>query len=201
MRFPKNTLLALGIWESGRIIKKYKKPIAWPWAVNLEGRSHYFENKKEAVDFVKKNIRLEKRNIDVGCMQVNLKHHPKAFRSIDRAFSPKHNVEYAASFLAKKYKQTKSWDKAIAHYHSSNEDRGDRYKNKILAIAKNINQYLHPYISFSQEKKKQMAINLSPKNIMERNRSKSKVAFAKRSKGYKSNIMLKFKKRNSEKSA
>lgn len=201
MRFPENALLALGIQESGRIIKQYKKPIAWPWSVNLDGKSHYFESKKEAVEFVKKNIREGKRNIDVGCMQVNLKHHPKAFKSIDKAFNPRYNIEYAAKFLVKKYKQTSSWSDAIAHYHSSDKERGTRYRNNVLHIAKNMDQYIHPYIMFQQEKKKQMAINLSPKNIMERNKAKSRVAFAKKSRGYKSDIMLKFKKRNSEKNA
>lgn len=201
MKFPENTLLALGIQESGRILKKYKRPIAWPWAVNLEGKGHYFESKKEAVDFVKQNIREGKRNIDVGCMQVNLKHHPRAFRSIEKAFSPKYNIGYAADFLSKKYKQTKSWSKAIAHYHSSNEEKGRNYKNKVFTIANNINKYADPYVRFHQERKKQMAINLSPKNIMAKNKAKSRIQFAKKSERYKSDILVDFTKKNSNKNA
>ena len=37
--------------------------------------------------------------MDVGCMQVNLYHHAHAFSSLDNAFDPQSNVDYAARFL------------------------------------------------------------------------------------------------------
>ncbi len=39
------------------------------------------------------------QSIDVGCMQINLRAHPAAFASIDDAFDPAANADYAARFL------------------------------------------------------------------------------------------------------
>ena len=39
------------------------------------------------------------RSIDIGCMQVNLMHHPNAFATLDAAFDPLANALYAARFL------------------------------------------------------------------------------------------------------
>src|SRR5690606_29172097 len=82
-----------------------------------------------------------KESIDVGCMQVNLKHHPKAFDSIEQAFNPKHNIGYAASFLREKYEQLGTWSQAIAHYHSATHHLGEKYKKNVVKIAQNIDHY------------------------------------------------------------
>ena len=50
---------------------------------------------------VRKLQRRGVRNIDVGCMQVNLRYHPKAFKSLGQAFDPRANAAYAAGFLRK----------------------------------------------------------------------------------------------------
>ena len=39
------------------------------------------------------------RSIDIGCAQVNLMHHPDAFASLEQAFDPMANADYAARFL------------------------------------------------------------------------------------------------------
>ena len=146
LKLPENTLYAMGIHETGKTHSESRKNIAWPWSVNKAGKSYYFDNKREAVAFVKKEIKVGNNNIDVGCMQVNLKHHPDAFPSIEKAFSPRYNVRYAANFLIQKYKAKKSWGDAIAHYHSANPAKGKKYKNKVIKIAKNIDSYKSLYL-------------------------------------------------------
>jgi soluble lytic murein transglycosylase-like protein len=101
------------------ILQKIQRS-AWPWTVNVEGKGFYFNSKKEAVFFVRKQLQEGKTSIDVGCMQINLKHHPEAFVKLEQAFNPRHNIGYAASFLVKKFAELGSWGKAIAHYHSAN---------------------------------------------------------------------------------
>lgn len=176
LKLPGDTLYAIGLHETSKIHSKHKTPIAWPWTVNFKGKSHYFNSKKEAKDFVKAKIRAGETNMDVGCMQVNLKHHPDAFRSIDHAFTPRYNVAYAANFLVTKYNKLGSWGKAIAHYHSANPTKGSRYKNKVLKIAKNMDRHKSIF-------KVQKSINSTPKKG-------SKLAFDGNERRYKSNMMV-----------
>lgn len=176
LKLPEDTLYAIGLHETSKIHSKHKVPIAWPWTVNYKGKGYYFKSKNEAKDFVKEKIRAGENNIDVGCMQVNLKHHPDAFRSIDQAFTPRYNVSYAANFLVSKYKSLGSWGKAISHYHSSHPTKGKRYKNKVLKIAKNMDKH--------------KSIFKTEKSINYKNRNSSQLAFDHNSKRYKSNMMV-----------
>ena len=73
------------------------------------------------------------RNIDVGCFQISLLHHPQAFASLDEAFDPISNARYAARFLRTLYRQTGNWQDAVALYHSASADRGPRYRDRVLA--------------------------------------------------------------------
>lgn len=140
-RIPTDTLYSISLNETGRVHSTKKVKLSWPWAVNVEGLGHFFNTKQEAVHFVKKQIAEGKESIDVGCMQVNLKHHPKAFKSVEEAFDPRANIAYAASFLRSKYDQLGCWHKAIAHYHSATETLGTKYKNNVTTTAKNIERY------------------------------------------------------------
>ncbi len=71
------------------------------------------------------------RNIDVGCMQVNLRYHPDAFASIEAAFDPATNVAYAARYLMSLNQATRSWSQAIGRYHSATPERGLAYRRKV----------------------------------------------------------------------
>lgn len=180
LKLPEDTLYAIGLHETSKIHSILKRAIAWPWSVNFKGKSYYFDTKKEAKDFVKKQIRAGETNIDVGCMQVNLKHHPKAFRSIEQAFTPRYNIAYAANFLVKKYNSHGSWGQAISHYHSADPQKGARYKNKVLRIAKNMDKHKEIF-------KVKKTINYTPKR-------ESKLAFDSKARRYKSDMMIKISK-------
>lgn len=73
-------------------------------------------------------------SIDVGCMQVNLRHHPDAFKDLDAAFDPAQNVKYAAQFLSRLNHQQGTWHKAVAHYHSATPLHHIPYQRKVLAV-------------------------------------------------------------------
>ncbi|MCC8417480.1 MAG: transglycosylase SLT domain-containing protein [Rickettsia endosymbiont of Bryobia graminum] len=140
-QIPRNTLHSIALKESGKKHSKHKIVVVWPWTVNVEGTGHHFSSKKEAISFVKKQIILGKESIDVGCMQINLKHHLDAFESLNEAFNPKDNIAYGAKFLRAKYDQLGSWHKAIAHYHSATHKFGFKYKEDVIKIASNMNLY------------------------------------------------------------
>jgi hypothetical protein len=109
--------MALGPLESGYALdSKLKRP--YPWTVCADGKSYFFPTKNAAISAVKRLIARGKRNIDVGCMQVNLLHHSRAFKTLEEAFTPKHNVDYAARFFTKLKNTYNSWTKAVGYYHS-----------------------------------------------------------------------------------
>jgi hypothetical protein len=89
------------------------------------------KSKKEAVVKVKQMLEDGLTNIDIGCMQINLHHHPDAFLNLNDAFEPKNNIEYAANFLIQNYNQSQNWQQAIAFYHSKGSV-GQDYAMQVL---------------------------------------------------------------------
>ncbi len=138
---PKDTLHSIALQESGKKHSQHKIKVVWPWTVNVEGQGYFFNTKREAINFVKQQLLRGKESIDVGCMQINLKHHPKAFFSLEHAFDPRSNVAYGAGFLKAKYDQAGNWHEAIARYHSATPALGSKYKSSVIKIASNMAEY------------------------------------------------------------
>jgi hypothetical protein len=133
---PKNLLLSIGKSESGRILKN-NKYVIWPWTVNHAGKSLFFDTKKQMQKYVLKHVELNDYNLDVGCMQINLKWHKNNFKKISDMFAIEPNVSYAASFLLQLKNKHGSWDKAIKHYHSSDPNKNKPYLIKVNQFWKN----------------------------------------------------------------
>jgi hypothetical protein len=130
-QIPKHLLRSISIVETGRWHSKAQIYLPWPWAINQGGKSYYMNSKKEAVIKVKQMLEAGLTNIDIGCMQINLHHHPGAFLNLNNAFEPKDNIEYAANFLLNNFQQSQNWQQAIATYHSQAEI-GQLYAKKVL---------------------------------------------------------------------
>ena len=130
---PAQLLAAISRVESGRRDPATGSFAPWPWTANAEGQGFYYDSKTEAVAAVRKMRADGIRSIDVGCLQVNLMHHPNAFASLEAAFDPVQNAAYAAKFLADLHAQTGDWPKAAALYHSANPALGGPYQRKVLA--------------------------------------------------------------------
>ena len=133
-RIPKHLLAAISLAESGRWDAARGESFAWPWTVTSGGGSRYFETKEAALEHVRALVDAGVRNIDVGCMQVNLLHHPDAFQSLDQAFDPVANAAYAAAFLAELHRETRSWSRAVAFYHSRTRAFYQPYRNKVYKL-------------------------------------------------------------------
>lgn len=129
---PHKLLTAISLAESGR--KVGGSVVAWPWTINANGVPYVFATKGEAIRMVRKLRLLGITSIDVGCMQVNLKQHPKAFSNLESAFDPAANIAYAAKFLKTKRENKGSWVNAIAHYHSSTPEHHVPYRARVLRI-------------------------------------------------------------------
>lgn len=128
---PMHLLSAISATESGRYHQGLKITLPWPWTINVEGQGHYYDSKEEAIAAVRKFQMQGARSIDIGCMQVNLIHHPDAFADLNEAFDPDRNVAYGASFLRSLYEEGKSWKQASANYHSKTPERGRQYVSRV----------------------------------------------------------------------
>ena len=133
---PDKLLTSISLVESG--IKKNNRFISWPWTLNVAGKSKFFDNKNDALDFLKKNYK--NKNIDVGCMQISLKYHLKEFDSLENVLDPDKNVKYAAKFLKKLFSKHKRWNEAISRYHSSVPKRKKQYLTRVKNYWEDIRQ-------------------------------------------------------------
>jgi soluble lytic murein transglycosylase-like protein len=128
---PPGLLLAIALVESGRGQPGTGRVEPWPWAYNAEGAGRHAPSRAAARAEVAALLASGVRSIDIGCMQVNLFHHPRAFASVDQGFEPEANVRYAASFLRALQARTGDWQQAIASYHSGEELRGLAYQRRV----------------------------------------------------------------------
>ncbi len=139
-KIPRNLLRAISLTESGRWVKKDKANIAWPWTVASGAAGQFFPSKQAAIQHVRNLQAQGVTNIDVGCMQINLRYHPKAFKNLNEAFDPYRNTAYAGDFLSRLFKQTKSWTAAAGRYHSSEPTKNMYYREKVIAFWNHTNQ-------------------------------------------------------------
>jgi len=130
---PRGLLQAIGRVESGRRDPETGQFAPWPWTINAEGEGKYFPTREAAIAHVRQLQARGVRIIDVGCMQVNLHHHPNAFASLEQAFDPLTNARYAARFLTELNGGRADWRQAAGHYHSQTPERAGPYREKVLA--------------------------------------------------------------------
>ena len=128
---PKNLLLSVSLTESGRKIKNGEF-ISWPWTINRKGKGKFFDNKVTAINYVEKYTKKGKKNIDLGCMQVNFMYHPNAFKNFSEAFDPDKNVEWAAAMLKSLYAKFGTWEAAVGYYHSYRRSKRKKYSQKVF---------------------------------------------------------------------
>ena len=131
---PGRLLSAISLGESGRWDSVRRTNVSWPWAIYAEGRPHFPANKKAAIAEVRSIMARGVRNIDVGCLQINLFYHPDAFENLEQAFDPAANVAYAGELLLQLQNTHKSWSRAIAFYHSSTRRFAIPYMRRVKQL-------------------------------------------------------------------
>lgn len=159
-RIPKNTLHAISLVESGTSCQGCPATIRYPWPWTIASATAgvpgmQFKSKQEARQFLRNLLFQGNKNIDVGCMQINMLYHKHAFASLDDLLDPHKNISYAAKHLHDKYKQSNSWNKAVALYHSSCKTKGPQYLMRVMAAKKEISK--HPML-IAQSKLKQVCL-------------------------------------------
>ncbi|MBO0712878.1 MAG: hypothetical protein J2P47_16520 [Acetobacteraceae bacterium] len=132
---PPGLLLTIGKVESGRHTEDGGfEP--WPWSLNADGQGYTFRTEEDAVTFARAALARGTQTLDVGCMQVDLLYHPTAFRSLEEAFDPVLNADYAARFLIALHDGPArgNWYVAIGLYHSRAPDLAAYYRMAVAAV-------------------------------------------------------------------
>ncbi len=133
-RIPSQLLAAISLAESGRYSLARRATFAWPWTVRSGKFSRFLPTRAAAIDTVRRLQAKGIRNIDVGCMQVNLSYHPDAFADLRAAFDPAHNVYYAARFLTRLQRSKRSWSRAVGLYHSAQPAKSLPYRRRVMRL-------------------------------------------------------------------
>ncbi len=132
---PAGLLQAIGIVESGRRNEVTGARQPWPWTINVEGEAHFFDTKEQAITWVRQAQARGTHSIDTGCAQVNLMHHPAAFASLEQAFDPATNADYAARFLRElRTAAAGNWMTAVGYYHSQTPELAEIYRQQVQAV-------------------------------------------------------------------
>jgi hypothetical protein len=131
---PDHLLTAVSKVESGRWHAESGEIIAWPWTVTSGGEGRFLPSKAAAIAEVERLRAQGVTNIDVGCMQINLRYHPKAFDNLEQAFDPDRNIGYAIRFLRDLRDRWGSWTRAVGNYHSNTPALSGRYRLKVFKM-------------------------------------------------------------------
>ncbi len=131
---PAHLLMAIGRAESNRADPVTGAFHPWPWTINAEGRGSFFPDRAAAIAAVRQLQAQGVRSIDIGCMQINLRHHPNAFANLEEAFDPVANTRYAARFLSELRAELGDWNRASAAYHSRTPEFGSRYQARVAEL-------------------------------------------------------------------
>lgn len=128
---PADVLLAIALTETGRAHGGTVRP--WPWAVNLEGRGHWFDSPAQALAFAESALAAGRTGFDLGCFQINWHWHGAHFANPRALLDPLAGARYAAAFLAGLAQELGSWERAAGAYHSRRPHLAARYRARFEA--------------------------------------------------------------------
>jgi len=138
-QLPPNLLGSIAKVESGRPIASLGRVEPWPWAIDADGQALFLDSRAAAVAWAQLALKRGVQFMDIGCMQVDWQLHPGAFRSLDQAFDPSANADYAARYLRSLYDEAHGdWNVAVGWYHSHTVELAADYRNRVAAVGAGI---------------------------------------------------------------
>ena len=160
-QLPENLLVSIALTESGKKLKNGEF-VAWPWTTNIKGKGKFFDSKEKALKYVNKFIKKGRKNIDMGCMQVNHMYHPNAFINLEKAFDPETNVKWSANLIKNLYQKYGSYREAVGYYHSYRTAKKNQYSKKVFNTWKNLNKN-NKYANIQENLNNNLKSNISIK--------------------------------------
>jgi hypothetical protein len=136
---PPGLLQSIAKAESGRPIASANDIRPWPWTIDANGNGLFFDSKAAAIAWMRDQA-SHFIFVDVGCMQIDLHYHPNAFASMDDAFDPGVNADYAARFLVALYSGEAGgdWDIAVGLYHSHSALLAADYHDRVALLGSDV---------------------------------------------------------------
>ena len=136
---PASLLQSIARVESGRPISSRNGIGPWPWTIDADGSGFFFDSKMAAIAWMRGQA-SQYTFVDVGCMQVDLHYHPDAFASMDDAFDPETNADYAARLLVGLHdgEAGGNWDVAVGLYHSHSALHAAEYRDRVAMLGSDI---------------------------------------------------------------
>ena len=116
---PPGLLAAVSRVETGRPLPVTGDRQPWPWSVDADGEALFFDTRASAAADTAFRLSHGARFVDIGCMQIDLRMHPRAFANLAEAFNPVLNADYAARLLLALHAAGHSWPQAAGLYHSA----------------------------------------------------------------------------------
>ena len=129
---PADILGALTLTETGRRRDGVVQP--WAWSVNSEGAGTWFDDPARALAFAEDRVAQGRRNLDIGCFQLNYRWHGQHFGSVAEMFDPMQNARYAARFLGELHAETGDWRKAAGAFHSRSPGEAAKYLTRFDSL-------------------------------------------------------------------
>ena len=133
-RMPHGLLSAISRVETGRPMPVTGDRQPWPWSVNADGETLFFDTRAEAVVETARRLASHAHYVDIGCMQVDISIHRSAFASLAEAFNPALNADYAARLMVSLHGRGHDWGSASQRYHSGTPALGLPYGGAVSTM-------------------------------------------------------------------
>ncbi len=138
-QLPPNLLDSIAKVESGRPIASLGQVQPWPWTIDADGQAVFLDSRAAAVAWAQLGLQRGVQFMDIGCMQVDWQLHPGAFKSLDQAFDPTANADYAARYLRSLYEEAHgNWNVAVGWYHSHTVELAEDYRDRVAMVGAGI---------------------------------------------------------------
>jgi soluble lytic murein transglycosylase-like protein len=130
---PEQYFYGIALNESGKqLISRDFRP--WPWTLNVEGKAYFYPTRKACYLALTDFLKVGKKLIDIGLMQVNWHYHQDKLHDPWQALDPYFNLQVGATILRHEYDLTHDWYQAVGRYHSPGQHTDQKQR---------ANQYAH----------------------------------------------------------
>ena len=138
-QLPPHLLDSIAKVESGRPIASLGQAEPWPWTIDADGQALFLDSRAAAVAWAQLGLQRGVKFMDIGCMQVDWQLHPGAFKSLNQAFDPDANADYAARYLRSLHAEADGdWNVAVGWYHSHTVELAADYRYRVAAVGAGI---------------------------------------------------------------
>ena len=106
--------------------------LPWPWTLNIAGTAARFKTRVACQTVLDDTLARGQKTVDIGLMQVCWRYHGQRFARPAAALEPLTNLAAGATILAEHYRESGSWRRAVALYHSATPARGEAYAAQVF---------------------------------------------------------------------